>query len=101
MGMGISCGREGNFLFFRPWINEEGSFFPSVPEDKFNSISRQDGSGIQSGTYMYRVQLELTPEIEVFYMLFDRSLSIFSMISLKQHIEYFNFRCKIQVDLPV
>ena len=39
------------------------------------------------------VELNFTPEIEVFYMLFDRSLSIFSMTSLKQHIEYFNFRC--------
>ena len=28
------------------------------------------------------VQLNLTPEIEVFYMLFDRSLSIFTMTSL-------------------
>ena len=28
------------------------------------------------------------PEIKVFFMLFDRSLSIFSMTSLKQHIEY-------------
>ena len=32
---------------------------------------------------------------KVFYMLFDRSLSIFSTASLKQHMEYmnFNFRC--------
>ena len=43
---------------------------------------------------MYRVvQLNFTPETEVPYMLFDRSLSIFSMTSLKQHSEYFNFRC--------
>ena len=47
------------------------------------------------------VQLNLTPEIEVFDMLFDRSLSIFSMTFLKQHMEYFNFRCKIHFDLPV
>ena len=47
------------------------------------------------------VQLNLTPEIEVFYILFDRSLSIFSMTFLRQHLEYFNFRCKIQLDLPV
>ena len=33
------------------------------------------------------VQLNFTPEIEVFYStLFERSLSIFSMTSLKQHI---------------
>ena len=31
------------------------------------------------------VQLSLTPEIEVFDMLFDRSLTIFSMTSFKQH----------------
>ena len=37
---------------------------------------------------MYRVvQLNFTPEIELFYMLFQRSLSIFSMTYLKQHIQ--------------
>ena len=42
----------------------------------------------------YRVvKLNLTPEIEILYMLFDRSLSIFSMTLLKQHMEYFYFRC--------
>ena len=46
-------------------------------------------------------QLNVTPEIEVLYMLFDRSLSIFSMTYLKQHTEYFHFLCKIQLDLPV
>ena len=50
----------------------------------------------------YRVvQLNFTPEIEVFYMMFERPLSIFSMTSLKQHIEYSHFRCKILFDLPV
>ena len=34
------------------------------------------------------VQLNFIKDIEVFYMLFDRSLSIFSMTSLKQHIEW-------------
>ena len=37
--------------------------------------------------------MDLTPEIEVFYILFDSTLSIFSMAALKQHMEYFNFRC--------
>ena len=32
---------------------------------------------------------------------FMQPLGTFSMTSLKQHIEYFNFRCKIQLDLPV
>ena len=33
------------------------------------------------------VQLNLTPEMQVFYMLLERSFSIFSMASLKQHIK--------------
>ena len=42
-------------------------------------------------------QLNFTPKIEVFYMLFDRSHSI------KQHMEYFNFGCSIHYTmvLPV
>ena len=36
--------------------------------------------------YYRVVQLNFTPE--VFYMLFDRSLSIFSMASLKHHMDY-------------
>ena len=45
--------------------------------------------------YRYRVvEINITPEIEVFHMLFYRSLSIFSMTSLKQYTEYFYFRCK-------
>ena len=40
----------------------------------------------------YRVvQLNFTPEIEVFYVLFDGSLSILSIPSLKQHVKYFLF----------
>ena len=41
------------------------------------------------------------PRIEVFYMLFERYLSIFRMTSNKQLIEYCHFRCKIQLDQPV
>ena len=37
----------------------------------------------------------------VFYMLFYRFYSTDSVTSLKQHIEYFNFRCSIQLDLPI
>ena len=49
------------------------------------------------------VQLNVTPEIEVFYMPFERSrfISTRTITSLKQNIEYFSFRCKIQLDLPV
>ena len=34
-------------------------------------------------------------------MLLDGYLSNFSMTSLKQYMEYFNFRCKIPLDHPV
>ena len=37
----------------------------------------------------------------MFYAVFERSLSNFSMTSLKQHMEHFNFRCKIHLDLPL
>ena len=47
------------------------------------------------------VKLDLTQEFEVFFMMFDRSLPIFTMISIKHHKEYFNFWCKIQLDHPV
>ena len=53
-----------------------------------------------SGIYRV-VQLNFTTEVKVIYMLFNRSLSIFSMTSLNLHIEYFNFRCKIQLVLSV
>ena len=39
---------------------------------------------------------EFNSEIEVFYMLFDRYLSNFSMASVKQNIDHFNIRCKIK-----
>ena len=42
---------------------------------------------VAAATQSYRVvQLNFTPEIEAFYRLFDRSLSIISNASLKQHI---------------
>ena len=47
------------------------------------------------------VQQNSTSEIEEFYMLFERSLPIFSTTSLEQIIEYFNFQAKIQMDHPV
>ena len=34
-------------------------------------------------------------------MLFQRYLSIFSITSLKHHIEYFHYQRKIQLNLPV
>ena len=46
------------------------------------------------------VQLNFTQEIEVFYMLFNRSLSIFIISYLKHHIEYMNFRCVLRELAP-
>ena len=52
--------------------------------------------------FMYRVvQLIFTPEIEVFYMLFERRHTENRMRSIKQHIKYFNSRSKVQLDHPV
>ena len=46
---------------------------------------------------LYRVvQLNFTPEIEVFYVMFERSLPI-----LVGYLSNFHFRCKIHLDLPV
>ena len=51
---------------------------------------------------VYRVvQLDFTPEIEVFHMLFERCHSKNRKSSIKQHAEYFNFLCKIQFDHSV
>ena len=69
-------------------------------EDKYTSLPCFSRISIPS-TIPRVVQRNFTPEIEVFYMLFDTSLSIFTLASLKQHMTYFNFRCWIQLDLPV
>ena len=48
---------------------------------------------------IYRVvQLIFTPLYLVFYMLFERDFSIFSITSLKQRIKYFNFWSKVQLN---
>ena len=49
------------------------------------------------------VQLNFSQENQVFYMKFERTVSIFRMTSVKLHIKYmyFHFRCKIQLDIPV
>ena len=49
----------------------------------------------------WEVQLDLTPEIEVSYMLFRRCHTKYRKLSIKQHTNYFNFRRKIQLDRPV
>ena len=51
---------------------------------------------------IYReVQQDFTPEIEVFHMLFERFHTKNIKRSLKQHIKYFNFRSKAELDHPV
>ena len=51
---------------------------------------------------MYReVQLDFTPEIVVFYTLFERCDTKNRKQSLKHHIKYFNFRSQIQLDHPL
>ena len=42
-----------------------------------------------------------TPEIEVSYILFERCHTKNRKRCLKQHIKYFNFMSKIQLDHPV
>ena len=52
--------------------------------------------------YVYRVvRLNFKQEIEILCVLFDRALSIFTMTSIKKHIENLNFRSKILLDHPV
>ena len=46
-------------------------------------------------------KLNFTQENEAFCMLFDSALSMFTMIAVKNHMEYFSLRCKIQLDHPV
>ena len=57
---------------------------------------------VPAGKDVYRVeQLDLTPEMEVFHMLFERCHTKNRKGSIKQHIQYFNFRSKVQLDHPV
>ena len=51
-----------------------------------------------SSKYLYReVQLDFSPEMEVFYKLFERCHTQNGKRSLKHHIKWFNFR-KVQLD---
>ena len=76
-------GRYGSLLTLK--AGEEGVALAPVP-----SAARRHITG--------RSQLDLTPEIEVFCFLFNRFLPFFTMPSLKQRIEYFNFRRLIHLD---
>ena len=58
--------------------------------------------GVGSLSKYREVKLDFTPEIEVFYMLFERCPTKNTRKRyLKQHMRYFNFRGKIQLDHPV
>ena len=46
-------------------------------------------------------QLYITPEIKVFHMLLERCHTENREGAIKRHIQYFNFRSKIQLDLSV
>ena len=46
-------------------------------------------------------QLDITPEMEVFHMQFERCHTRNRKRSIKQHIKYFNFRSQVQLDHPV
>ena len=58
---------------------------PEQPGDIFNTVLFNCDKSVVLTLYRV-VQLNFSPEIEVFYMLFERSLSLFSMTPLKQHI---------------
>ena len=66
--------------------------FPRINETDLQSTNLQ----------VYRVaQLDLIPEIKVLYMLFNRCNIDITKKYPKQHTQYFNFRCKIQLGHPV
>ena len=82
-------------------------YFPCVSENYRRDIV-VDGETVNidifdvgGGEDFYRVvRLNVTPEIEIICMLLESYLSISCMTSVKQPIQYFHFRCKMQLDLP-
>ena len=57
---------------------------------------------VPAGKDVYRVeQLDLTPEMEVFHMLFERCHTKKRKRSIKQDTQYFNFRSEVLLDHPV
>ena len=61
------------------------------------SCKNSRGKGRVKGQYRV-VQLDLTPEIEVLHMMFERSHTKNRKRSIKQH---FNFQSQVQLDHPV
>ena len=60
-----------------------GGFATSSKVNSYSVLKIFEGN---NGSLLFRVvQLNFTPEVEVSYMMFERSLSNFSMTSLKQH----------------
>ena len=85
-------------------------FFPSFIENSNLSLKQQKGfrtkfvsrsALLHSFAYtIYNdVQLDLTSETEVFHMLIGRCHTRNRKRSIKQHLIYFNFRSKFQLDL--
>ena len=62
----------------------------------------REGARAELHSTHYRlVQLDLTWDIEVFYMLFERCHTKNRKRSIKQHIKYFSFRSCVQLDHPI
>ena len=76
-----------------------GSFNIRIYDIRRTRIKRQSRGQWQLAYRMF--QLDFTQEMEVFYMMFQRYNTKNRKISLKQRIQYFNFRSKIQLNHPV
>ena len=77
---------------------------PSVTSFHFHPflVSETPSCAFLGGWTRYReVQGDITPEIEVFHMLFERCHYKYRKRSIKLPIKYVSFRSKIQLDLPV
>ena len=75
--------------YFKLFLNLPGEE-DVLADSTDGTIPPKDFKEILEGTKNYReVQLDFTPEIEVFYMLFERCHIKNRQISHKQHIKYF------------
>ena len=57
--------------------------------------------GLNKAWEYREVQLDFTPQMDVFYMLLERWHTKNTNRSLEQYLIYFNFLSKIQMDHPV
>ena len=87
----------GNIFDYHFSLTTHHPCYVAGPSDNALVVDTTSASSSNSRRNSYRVvQLNFTPEIEVFYMLFDRYLSIFSLTSLKQHKDYFHLQCTVE-----